>query len=93
MDMFFYIANSNLAYITGVMPLSTENRKKVADYPDGWNINSVKGMVPIVYRMDNITAWVTIGSNATFYLMADGIYAYTNDSNFSQKQFKLLLQK
>lgn len=86
-------ANSNLAYITGVMPSSTENRKKVADYPDGWNINSVKGMVPIVYRMDNITAWVTIGSNATFYLMADGIYAYTNDSNFSQKQFKLLLRK
>lgn len=85
--------DSNLAYITGVMPSSTENRKKVADYPDGWNINSVKGMVPIVYRMDNITAWVTIGSNATFYLMADGIYAYTNDSNFSQKQFKLLLQK
>lgn len=85
--------NSNLAYITGVMPSSTENRKKVADYPDGWNINSVKGMVPIVYRMDNITAWVTIGSNATFYLMADGIYAYTNDSNFSQKQFKLLLRK
>ena len=85
--------DSNLAYITGVMPSSTENRKKVADYPDGWNINSVKGMVPIVYRMDNITAWVTIGSNATFYLMADGIYAYTNDSNFSQKQFKLLLRK
>lgn len=86
-------ANSNLAYITGVMPSSTENRKKVADYPDGWNMNSVKGMVPIVYRMDNITAWVTIGSTTTFYLMADGIYAYTNDSNFSQKQFKLLLQK
>lgn len=75
------------------MPSSTENRKKVADYPDGWNMNSVKGMVPIVYRMDNITAWVTIGSTTTFYLMADGIYAYTNDSNFSQKQFKLLLQK
>lgn len=85
--------DSNLSYITGVMPSSTENRKKVADYPDGWNMNSVKGMVPIVYRMDNITAWVTIGSTTTFYLMADGIYAYTNDSNFSQKQFKLLLQK
>lgn len=85
--------NSTLDYITGVMPSSTENRKKVADYPDGFAQNNIKYIVAIIYRTD-ISAWVTLSDGSTtFYLMADGIYAYTSNTNFSQKQFKLALRK
>lgn len=85
--------SSNLDYITGVMPSSTENRKKVADYPDGFAQNNIKYIVAIIYRTD-ISAWVTLSDGSTtFYLMADGIYAYTSNTNFSQKQFKLALRK
>lgn len=75
------------------MPSSTENRKKVADYPDGFSQNNIKYIVSIIYRTD-ISAWVTLSDGSTtFYLMADGIYAYTSNTNFSQKQFKLALCK
>lgn len=86
-------ANSNLVNLSGIMPSSTENRKKVADYPDGFSQNNIKYIVSIIYRTD-ISAWVTLSDGSTtFYLMADGIYAYTSNTNFSQKQFKLALCK
>ena len=85
--------NSNLVNLSGIMPSSTENRKKVADYPDGFSQNNIKYIVSIIYRTD-ISAWVTLSDGSTtFYLMADGIYAYTSNTNFSQKQFKLALCK
>ena len=86
-------ANSNEVNLSGIMPSSTENRKKVADYPDGFSQNNIKYIVSIIYRTD-ISAWVTLSDGSTtFYLMADGIYAYTSNTNFSQKQFKLALCK
>lgn len=86
-------ANSNLVNLSGIMPSSTEKRKKVADYPDGFSQNNIKYIVSIIYRTD-ISAWVTLSDGSTtFYLMADGIYAYTSNTNFSQKQFKLALCK
>lgn len=85
--------DSNLVNLSGIMPSSTENRKKVADYPDGFSQNNIKYIVSIIYRTD-ISAWVTLSDGSTtFYLMADGIYAYTSNTNFSQKQFKLALCK